>query len=139
MYVLEDIIEFIKDQTAVKKVNANDDLLNDLGCSGDDHHEFIENYSRKFHVDINNYLWYFHTDEEGQNFGGMFFKPPNERVKHIPITPQILVEFANKGKWDMTYPTHTLPKRRYDILINRILIFLFLGFVIYLLSKKLIF
>ena len=131
MYLLEDIIEFVKEQTAVKEVNANDDLLNDLGCSGDDHHEFMEAYTKKFNVDMSTYLWYFHSDEEGQNFGGIFFKPPYMRVEHIPVTPSMLLEFANKGKWDIIYPPHTLPKRRYDILINYFIGFLFIAYVIY--------
>jgi hypothetical protein len=97
MYALDDIIEFIKEQTAIKDVNPEDDLLNDLGCSGDDHHEFMAEYAKKHKVDMNSYLWYFHADEEGQNIGSTFFKPPYERVKHIPITPLILLESANKG------------------------------------------
>ena len=136
MYSLDDIIEFIKEQTAAKKVSTNDDLLNDLGCSGDDHHELMEDYSKKFNVDMSTYLWYFHADEEGQSFGSVFFKPPYTRVKHIPVTPQILLEFANKGKWDIKYPEHALPKRRHDILINKVIVGLFLVCLIYWLLKK---
>jgi len=136
MYALDDIIKFIKEQTAVNDVNPNDDLLTDLGCSGDDHHEFMAEYAKRYKVDMNYYLWYFHADEEGQNIGGTFFKSPYVRVNHIPVTPRILLEFANKGKWAMNYPEHELPKRRYDILINQVLVFLVIAFIIYSCFKK---
>jgi hypothetical protein len=136
MYVLDDIIEFIKEQTAIKDVNPEDDLLNDLGCSGDDHHEFMAEYARKYKVDMNSYLWYFHADEEGQNIGGTFFKPPYERIKHISITPLILLESANKGKWALNYPEHKLPKHRYDIFINQVLVSLLIAYIIYSCFRK---
>ena len=67
---------------------------------------------------MKSYLWYFHTNEEGQNLGGSLFKAPNERVERIPVTPKMLYEFAKSNKWDINYPEHTLPKRRYDLYFN---------------------
>lgn len=133
MYALEDIIEFIKEQTARREVNADDDLFNDLGIAGDDHDEFMQAYSKKFNVDMSSYLWYFHTNEEGStsSIRSNFFKPPNERVKHISITPEMLLEFAKKGKWVITYPEHTLPKPRYDILITYSIGFVIIAYLIY--------
>ncbi len=78
----------------------------------------MENYQKKFDVDMSEYLWYFHTEEEGQNFGAIFFKPPYMRVGRIPITPKILTKFAKSKKWSIDYPDHKLPKKRYDIKIN---------------------
>lgn len=136
MYVVEDIIEFVKEETAVREVNATDDLFNDLGCVGDDYYEFMQAYSTRFKVDMTAFLWYFHADEEGQNLGGVFFKPPYMRVEHIPVTPNLLLEFANKGKWEIDYPKHKLPKRRYDMLINYAIGFLLIAYVIYSCFRK---
>ncbi len=136
---LNDIMQFIIDKTGCKtdEVNAESDLLNDLGCSGDDFDELISEYSTKFNVDMSSYLWYFHSDEEGHSnsIGRIFFKAPYERVKHIAVTPTLLLDSANQGKWLLTYPPHTLPKRRYDILVNQILIILFIVFLIYKCSR----
>lgn len=84
-------------------------------------------------MDISSCLWYFHCGEEGSwnNIGGTFFKSPDERVKHIAVTPDMLSEFAKIGKWNIDYPDHKLPKRRYDILINQLLILAFIIFLIY--------
>src|SRR6202163_3555503 len=39
-----------------------------------------------FERPLSAYLWYFHTGEEGFNIGGLFFRPPNAKVREIPIT-----------------------------------------------------
>ncbi|WP_210463772.1 DUF1493 family protein [Rufibacter roseolus] len=137
MYSLVDIIEFVKDKTGVEEVTAEADIENDLGCYGDDWDELIQEYASRYQVDMSSYLWYFHTDEEGHSnsIGRAFFKAPYERVTRIPVTPQMFLDFANKGKWDIPYPPHTLPKRRYDILINQILVVFFIAYAIYSCSK----
>ena len=139
MYSFEEIKSFIVDKTGCEEneVTSNCDLMNDLGCSGDDFHELIDDYAKKYKVNMDNYLWYFHTDEEGHSnsIGRIFFKVPYERVKQIPVSPALLLESANEGRWLLTYPGHSLPKRRYDILINQIVIVLFIIFVIYKCAK----
>lgn len=132
MPTLINIIDFIKDITGESDISDNTDLFSDCGIVGDDFHELIEKYADKFSVDMAGYLWYFHSDEEGQNIGGLIVKPPNLRVKRIPVTPKLLLDFANLGKWKIEYPKHKIPKRRYDILINQIL---FGGFIIFLVYK----
>ncbi len=138
-YSIDNIKSFIVDKTGCKEneVTSTCDIVNDLGCSGDDFHELIDEYATKFNVKMENYLWYFHTDEEGHSnsIGRIFFKAPYERVKQIPVTPTLLLESANAGKWLFIYPEHSLPKRRYDILINQILIVLLIVFVIYKCAK----
>lgn len=137
-YSEENIISFLTDLVGREKITSQTDIFSDLNIWGDDFHEMIDKYAQKFNVDISSYLWYFHTNEEGQNFGGSFFKAPYERVKRIPVTPKMLLDFANNGQWTIDYPEHTLPKRRYDIIINQVLV---LGFfvivIIYLLNKYL--
>src|SRR5690606_36056614 len=130
---IDEIQSFIADKTGcdIIEVTEDCDIHNDLGCTGDDFNELMQVYSSTFNVKMDTYLWYFHMDEEGQNFGGTFFKPPNERVEHIPVTPQLLLDFANKGSWDITYPEHKLPKRRYDMIINQVLVGLFVAYLIY--------
>ncbi|QHJ06953.1 DUF1493 family protein [Hymenobacter busanensis] len=105
-------------------VEPTSDILADVGVAGDDFHELMEKYAEAFSVDMSGYLWYFHTDEEGGglDIGGSILQPPYERVKRIPVTPAMLADFANKGAWDLDYPPHRVPKWRYDILINNILV-----------------
>jgi hypothetical protein len=69
-------------------------------------------------VDLSTYLWYFHTGEEGIGIGALFSRPPNARVQEIPITLAMLLEFANRGRWEVSYPEHELPARRVDLLVN---------------------
>jgi hypothetical protein len=135
-YSIDNIIKFIQDLSGTDKVQDNSDIFGDIGMVGDDFHEMIEKYATKYSVDMSGYLWYFHADEEGQSIGGQFFAAPYERVKRIPVTPEMLKEFANKGKWDIQYPEHKLPKKRYDLLINRLIFGLFsIGLLIWLIIK----
>ncbi|MBI1835859.1 MAG: DUF1493 family protein [Flavobacteriia bacterium] len=114
----EQISKFISDITCCKNVKDETDIFLDLDVYGDDFDELIDNYSKEFNVDMESYLWYFHTNEEGQNLGGNIIKPPYERVSRIPVTPNMLFEFAKSGEWQVNYPEHKLPKKRYDIYIN---------------------
>jgi len=130
---IDEIRKLIAEKTglAISEVGADCDINLDLGCTGDDFHELMQAYSSAFRVDMSSYLWYFHTEEEGQNIGAVFVKTPTDRVDHIPVTPQLLVKFADKGRWDVAYPAHELPKRRYDILVNQLLVGLIICFIVY--------
>ena len=138
-YSEENILTFLTDLVGVEKIDSQTDIFLDLGVTGDDFHEMIEEYQKTYNVDMTSYLWYFHADEEGQSIGGGFFKAPHERVKRIPVTPKMLLDFANKGKWTIEYPEHTLPKRRYDLIINTILVLGFFTFLTIYLLKKYVF
>jgi hypothetical protein len=131
---VSEIIEFLKDKTGADNVSEHSDIANDLGIDGDDYDELIHEFSKKYNVDVSSCLWYFHYSEEGSwnSIGGAFFQPPDKKVNHIAVTPIMLSEFTNKGKWDIQYPEHKLPKRRNDIIINQILV---IGFIAYLLYK----
>jgi hypothetical protein len=126
------IIEFIKDFSGLVSIHGDTDLFGEAKITGDDFHDLMEKYSKEFHVDMSTYLWYFHTDEEGQNVGAIVFESPNQLVGRIPITPKLLSEIANSGQWNISYPDHIVPKRRYDLLLNLIILLAFLGVVIYL-------
>ena len=120
-YEVNDIIVFLEEQLGVEKINPESDIYNDLEVGGDDFFEMMAEYSKKYDVNLSEYLWYFHSDEEGIfSLGALFFAPPYKRVKRIAVTPLMLTEFANSKKWGITYPKHSINSRRIDLLINRI-------------------
>lgn len=129
----EEIIDFIEKEFWKSNLNSNSDIFSEVGIDGDDCDELLSKYSEKYSVDMSNFIWYFHYQEEGSinSIGKLFFKSPNQIVKEIPISPKMLTEFANSGKWEINYPEHKLPKYRYDIIINQTIFLLFLAFVIY--------
>ena len=130
-YKTDDIIAFLIDLSGTDRVKPDSDINDEIGMYGDDFDEMIEKFGEKFSVDISDYLWYFHSEEEGFiSLGGIFFKPPNQRVNRIPITPAMLTEFANLGCWNISYPPHKLPKYRIDIIINTAVTVLFVLFFI---------
>lgn len=133
MYSIDEILRFLEERIGVKDIKADDDLELIHGLYGDDVDEVLSDYSKRFNVNLYNYLWYFHTREEGswQSIGGSFFKPPNERVKRIPITARVLLNAANQGKWSIEYPPHTLPERRWDIVINQVMLAILLLLLIW--------
>jgi hypothetical protein len=137
---LEDIIKLLRDSSGVYKITDKTDIFCDIGLTEVDFHEFMEKYAITFNVDMNQYLWYFHSDEEGSgnSIGGMFYAPPYRLVKRIPITPKMLFDFAIKGKWDLEYPKHNPPKKRYDLLINKWFVIGLAAFFLALLLIKLI-
>lgn len=136
MTSIDDIIKFLKELSGSDSIGPTSDIYRDLGMAGDDFHEMIEKFSKKYSVDITDYLWYFHSDEEGQNFGGLFFKPPYRQVDRIPVTPTMLVDFANMGKWDMRYPLHKISAKRHDIFINKVVVTVFTTIIVILLILK---
>jgi hypothetical protein len=133
MYSQEQIDNFIKEKVGIDELKQSDDLLHDQGVCGDDFHELIDEYAKVFGVDMAGYLWYFHADEEGSwnSIGSTFFKPPYDRVTHVAVTPALLLEMANKGHWDIKYPPHNLPKRRWDLIINQVLFVVIIGWALY--------
>lgn len=133
MAEVSEIIEFLKDRTGAGNVSENTDIANDLGVDGDDYDELIREFSKKYNVDVSSCLWYFHWSEEGSwnSIGGTIFQSPDKRVEHIAVTPIMLSEFTKAGKWNIEYPDHKLPKWRYDIIINQILVIVFILFLLY--------
>lgn len=133
---INDIRNFLEDYSGVYPDNPNIDIFKDMGVVGDDFHEMIEKYSEKYHVDMSDYLWYFHTNEEGQSIGRTFFKPPYERVNRIPVTPQMLADFIVTKKWAVEYPKHEIPRQRKDLIINQAIVIVFIvGLVIWFIFR----
>lgn len=100
---------------------SDDDIFHNARITGDDADDFMVHFADKFGVDMTNYRWYFHHEEEGHNFGGVFFKSPDRQVDYIPITTALLAEAIRTRKWPIKYPAHELPSVRKDILINQLL------------------
>ena len=133
---VKEIINFLEEITGATTIYPNTDIFEDLGVYGDDFSEMLEKYAVEYSVDLSQYLWYFHNEEEGQNFGSLFFKPPYNRVQRIPITPMLLARFTVTKKWEVDYPQHKLPEKRYDIIISKVIsFFIFLGMIIFTLKK----
>ncbi len=133
-YTVDDIVAFVRSSgVKAKEISGGTSLGGDLNIWGDDLDELLIDYAHEFGVDMSAYLWYFHSKEEGMNTGALFFKPPNKRVDHIPITIDLMAEAANTGSWPVKYPEHKLPKYRLDTLVSQIV---FAGFVIYLIVSS---
>lgn len=137
MITIEEIVDFTKDFLKEDNIFPDTDIFS-LGIYGYDLDEFLGSYHKKYGVNFDNYLWYFHNEEEISNnfsIGKIFFKPPYDSVERIPITPEILTKFAKTKVWEIDYPEHQLPKYRYDVLIDQI-IFGGLALIIIYISLK---
>jgi hypothetical protein len=121
MASFEEIAAFVRHQTGCREeVRPETSLQDDVGVYGDDMDDFLAAYAHRFAVDLSEYLWYFHTGEEGfLSIGGLIVPPPNARVDEIPITVSMLKEYSDRGRWAVEYPPHQLPKGRPDLRINQ--------------------
>lgn len=65
--ITEELIDFLSLQLSIpkEKINLDRSLFHDFGVDGDDAYELINEYSKKFSVDISNFdiLKYFGTEE----------------------------------------------------------------------------
>jgi len=139
MVTEQEIIDFIEKEFWETKLTSEADVFSEVGIDGDDCDEFLLKYSEKYAVDMSDFLWYFHYQEEGSltsNIGSLFSKNPHQRVKEIPITPKMLTKFANDKKWKIDYPEHKLPKYRYDMIINSVLFIIVIVWLIISLVKN---
>ncbi|MCG8493882.1 MAG: DUF1493 family protein [Sneathiellales bacterium] len=116
------LFDFISRETGIdaKILNLDSDISMEFGVYGDDLLELIDRYSIEFEVNIESFLWYFHSPEEATNPFRLIFPPPDRRVERIPITPRMLFTFMETGNWDLEYPRHRLPARRWDIISLKI-------------------
>lgn len=114
-WTTDDLTAFVRKQTGSRKVTPDSDIWDEVGVGGDDFHELMEAYQAQYQVDMDGYLWYFHTNEEG--LGGwwpteLFNRHPDDKVDRIVITPRMLTDFANAGKWGIVYPPHDFEASR---------------------------
>ena len=127
------ITAHLENSTGSKLTDPSDVWLH-AGLSGDDWHEFVDGYAREFNVDMTDYRWYYHGDEEGLlSFGGLVYPPPQRQVTRIPVSVDQLAEFAVAGTWRVTYPVEEVDLRRRDMVVNRVI-----GYVLLLLTLSLL-
>jgi hypothetical protein len=137
MSVAEEIEALVRDQIGLRSPLDADASLQGIGLFADDLTEFMATFGKRFKVDLSTFRWYFHTGEEGVSVGALFFTPPHDRVPRIPITLRLLREAAELGRWPVDYPDHSLPPRRWDIVINQCLAAAFVVWLLWWLAKKL--
>jgi hypothetical protein len=132
MPTFDEIATFICDEAGVRRSHVTEatSLQDDIGLYGDDIDHLMLEYSKRFDVNLDGYIWYFHTGEEGFSPGALLFRPPDMRVKRISITIGMLYEFAQLGRWNVQCPEHSIPRWRTDILVNWIVVLGFLIFII---------
>jgi hypothetical protein len=138
MMTLDDICDFLSEEcgAATEEIRPGTDLYADLSVDGDDFFELAETFQSRFSVDMSSYRWYFRHGEEGWSPGGLFFKAPQSCVERIPVTPRLLLESANSGRWMLKYPEHYIPPKRYDLTFNAILVVVgLLALVVYVIMK----
>lgn len=122
---LEQILDWLRSEYSfltkhAEPLDGTTSLQDDLRVYGDDIGELLQDFSTRFDVDMSNYLWYFHTGEEGfLSPGAIVFPPPDLQVHKIPITLELLRSSAAAGRWNVTYPAHVISPR-YDIWLNRV-------------------
>lgn len=126
MVAIAEIYRFINTELEVPEalLNSDTDLFVTFDISADTCEDFIQAFASKFKVDLADYCWYFHHGEAGLNIGGFLVAPPYKRVERIAITPEILRSSATKRRWKIKYPEHQLPKKRWDMIINKAILFL---------------
>jgi len=129
----QEIIDFIEKEYWKSNLKSDSDIFDMVKIDGDDCDELIIKYSEKYSVNMDNYLWYFHHQEEASinRLGSMIFKTPDKLVNRIPITPNMLTEFANSKTWNLDYPEHKFPKYRYDLIITYLILLFIIAINIY--------
>lgn len=130
-YTVDDIIDFLKEQSLEEEISEKTNICDEIGIWGDDFHELIIAFEERFSVDMNEYLWYFHSEEEGSLFSISMFPRANEQVRRIPITPLILTDIANSGKWKIDYPEHKITNTKYNDYSSLAILIILLGIIIY--------
>ena len=118
----EEINALVRKHTGAQGLlSEKTDLHGDLGLISLDLDEFLAEFAERFRVDLSGFLWYFHTDEDGVSPGRLFFAAPQDRVTRIPLRLALLYRAAELGRWPVDYPKHSLPPRRWDIVVNQFL------------------
>jgi hypothetical protein len=79
-------------------VTPNTDMRVDFGMYGEDALDFLEWYNQEFHVDMNNFVFAKHFENEG--WLSLLLKQLLLRPRYyIPITVSFLVDVAKTKKW----------------------------------------
>jgi len=80
------------------------DLVEAARIYGDDVCEFVEDFGRRFNVDVTGFRWEHHTGPEGCNPLWLLFPPRWTRLPNLPIRTIDLIDSARDGRWSIRYP-----------------------------------
>ena len=88
--------------------------------------EMLEAFSKRFDVNMDGFIWYFHHGDEPADPPGKlkFLKAPYDKVDPIPVTPEVLRVAAESGYWPIEYPEHDVGKYRWDTIVPTAFIFI---------------
>ncbi|WP_233801802.1 DUF1493 family protein [Paraburkholderia sp. HP33-1] len=78
-------------------------LEQDLGVTGQDGAEFIENWAKEFHVDVAGFPFRRYFSPEGQALLSSFLGLFSNRLRReplVPLTLGMLLEATRRGRWD---------------------------------------
>lgn len=92
------IKEFVIEKNLIDadEISEETEIENDLGITGDDAAEFLEEFSRKFKVDTSEFDFEGHFMTEGINLLSIFSS--KEKVKRKKLTLRDLQQAVEKGK-----------------------------------------
>ena len=100
------LIEFAASEfgVEVERITMDTDIYRGLGVDGDDVTDFMEAFSDKFKVNLDDFRWYHHGGPEGCNPFWFFIRPWWARKTYIPVTVRVLLEPVRSGRWVVEYP-----------------------------------
>jgi Protein of unknown function (DUF1493) len=115
MYDYADVHRFLGQElgTDEAQLRPNTSVLDDLGVDGDAFDELMGAFAERFGVDMAGYRWYFHHHSEAADPADLFFRP--QSYDQIAVTPTLLLESANAGRWLVEYPPHRAPRRGFHL------------------------
>ncbi len=98
--------EFVHQKVPWLPVNmpADTDVVNDGKIYGDDVWALVDEFSKRFNVEMRDLRWYHHTGPEGCNPLWLFYRPLWNRKTHVPIRLSDLIESSRRGVWGIKYP-----------------------------------
>lgn len=114
----EDIVGFARKHSGASlHCGLHGDLLAAMGAEGDDASEFLEAFADSYSVDMADFLWFFHynADEPPSFQRARPVDRDGRSLARIPITPSLLADAANQGRWPLEYPVHRMQVSRWPM------------------------
>ena len=111
-----DIQNFISDYTGVhkKRITKDTNLQRDLGLHGDEAGDFIEEFSKRYNVDLNGFIFDKHFDTEG-SFNPIYYLYlllfKRQELRKTIISVSDLLHAAVARKWDSLFNSVILPNK----------------------------
>ena len=97
--------------TGLERIDPSTRLDEDLGLFGGEVDDLVRDLAKVFRIDIREYRWHYHADEEQRTPLSWILAPRQRRVPRIPLRTRDLVESARRGSWSIAYPdTDIVPR-----------------------------